>query len=109
MNRRDFLKTAGAGGVLPVVTPALSGGPQPRSAQQDDRAIWVSLLRKIADPVLKNLAAGTLKARMPVEQHAGGNRQTVTHLEAIGRLIAGIAPWLELPADTPPKRAPKQG
>jgi hypothetical protein len=23
----------------------------------------------------------------------------VTHLEALGRLLAGIAPWLELPAD----------
>jgi hypothetical protein len=36
---------------------------------------------------------------MPVEQAEGANRQTVTHLEALGRLLAGIAPWLELPAD----------
>ena len=36
---------------------------------------------------------------MPVEQAAGAKRQTVTHLEALGRLIAGIAPWIELPAD----------
>lgn len=36
---------------------------------------------------------------MPVEQAAGANRQNVTHLEAIGRLLAGLAPWIELPAD----------
>src|SRR5690349_18888382 len=36
---------------------------------------------------------------MPVEQAAGANRQNVTHLEAVGRLLAGMAPWIELPAD----------
>ena len=39
---------------------------------------------------------------MPVEEVAGANRGGVTHLEALGRLAAGIAPWLDLddgPAD----------
>ena len=36
---------------------------------------------------------------MPVEQAAGATRQSVTHLEAIGRLLAGLAPWIELAAD----------
>ena len=54
---------------------------------------------RIADPVLTNLAAGTLKRAMPVEQAAGADRRAVTHLEAFGRLLAGLAPWLELPAD----------
>jgi hypothetical protein len=36
---------------------------------------------------------------MPVEQADGANRAGVTHLEALGRLLAGIAPWLELPPD----------
>jgi hypothetical protein len=73
---------------------------QAAPAPQDDRAIWIGHMRKLADPVLKNLAAGTLKARMPVEQAAGANRQNVTHLEALGRLLAGLAPWIELAADT---------
>jgi hypothetical protein len=84
---------------MPVVRPgvrSIQAAPPP----QDDRAIWIGHLRKLADPVLKNLAAGTLKARMPVEQAAGANRQNVTHLEAIGRLLAGLAPWIELAADT---------
>jgi hypothetical protein len=99
VDRRDFLKAAGAGAVMPAVRPARRA-QQAAPAPQDDRAIWIGHMRKLADPVLKNLAAGTLKARMPVEQAAGANRQNVTHLEAIGRLLAGLAPWIELAADT---------
>ena len=58
---------------------------------------------RLADPVLTNLANGTLKQRMPLEQAAGADRRSVTHLEALGRLMAGIAPWIELPADATPE------
>jgi hypothetical protein len=60
-------------------------------------------MQRLADPVLTNLAAGTLKARMPVEQADGATRQGVTHLEALGRLVAGLAPWLEIPGDDTPE------
>jgi hypothetical protein len=40
---------------------------------------------------------------MPVEEASGANRRTVTHLEALGRLVAGIAPWIELAADDTPE------
>ncbi len=98
MERRAFLKAAGAVGA------ATAGGmlPAPVQAAQStssERDLWIGVMRRLADPVLTNLAGGTLKARMPVEQAAGANRAGVTHLEALGRLIAGIAPWLELPAD----------
>ena len=49
---------------------------------------------KIADPVLKNLAAGTLKQNMPMVFHP--DRAEYMHLEALGRTVCGIAPWLEL-------------
>ena len=49
---------------------------------------------KIADPVLKNLAAGTLKQNMPMVFHP--DRTEYMHLEALGRTLCGIAPWLEL-------------
>ena len=97
MNRRDFLASATAGTLLP--TAQSTGRASQATPQQNDRATWIGLLRKLADPVLNNLANGTLKARMPVEQAAGANRQNVTYLEAIGRLLAGLAPWIELPAD----------
>ena len=71
-----------------------------------ERAAWVAQATRIADPVLTHLAAGTLKRSMPVEQAAGANRAPVTHLEALGRLLAGLAPWLALPAaDTAEGRA----
>jgi hypothetical protein len=36
---------------------------------------------------------------MPVEQAGGADRRNVTHLEALGRLLAGLAPWIEIPPD----------
>ena len=62
------------------------------------RSRWVGLLEKLARPVLSNLAAGTLRANMPVECVPGSraDREQFTHLEAVGRLLAGISPWLEL-------------
>ena len=37
---------------------------------------------------------------MPVEQAADADRRNVTHLEAFGRLLAGIAPWIESGAES---------
>jgi hypothetical protein len=67
-----------------------------------ERVEWVELARKIAMPVLSALAAGKLKATMPVEVGPGATREDrarFTHLEALGRLLAGLAPWLELGPD----------
>ncbi len=53
-------------------------------------------------PVLGAMAKRKLKAVMPVEVGAGGklaDRGRFTHLEALGRLVAGLGPWLELPDD----------
>ena len=60
----------------------------------DDRHYWVSLATKIARPVLENLARRELKKNMPVEEQPGAKRSGVTHLEAFGRLLYGLAPWL---------------
>jgi hypothetical protein len=102
MERRDFLKATAAVAVAPVSqTPAASadaaGAAQPSG--EADRGRWVGIARRLADPVLNNLANRTLKLRMPIEEASGANRRGVTHLEAFGRLIAGVAPWLDLPAD----------
>ena len=102
MNRREFLAVTGAAGVAPLASTSASAGSQPVSPPPRtgaaDRELWISAARRLADPVLTHLAAGTLKATMPVEQAAGADRRNVTHLEALGRLVAGIAPWLELSA-----------
>jgi len=54
------------------------------------------MLTRVARPVIANLASNQLKNRMPVEAAKGRveDRRAVTHLEALGRTLAGIAPWL---------------
>lgn len=67
----------------------------------EDRAVWVEKMVQIADPVLTNLSQNTLKQNMPYESK-DPSRQKFSYLEAVGRLICGISPWLELgPDDTP--------
>lgn len=63
----------------------------------DDRAYWVSVLDRLARPVLSHLAAGNLRQAMPVEARDASERARYTHLEAFGRLLAGISPWLAAP------------
>lgn len=67
-----------------------------------DREIWVKTLVCLADPVLSNLANETLKKEMPYESLAP-NRQRFSYLEAVGRTVCGIAPWLELGEDDTPE------
>ena len=55
------------------------------------------MTEKIAAPVLQNLSRRELKKKMPVEAKNPAGRIPYTHLEAFGRLLAGIAPWLAAP------------
>ena len=64
-----------------------------------DRIYWVSILQKIAFPVLNNLSKGALRRNMPAESKSSES-QKFTYLEAFARVFNGIAPWLELGADT---------
>lgn len=67
----------------------------------DDRAFWVKTLYRISYPVIHELANETLKKNMPLEKGPGYglNVTKVTYLEALGRTMAGLAPWLALPDD----------
>ena len=71
----------------------------------DDRTYWTALLYRIAEPVLRNMSKGELKQSMPLElSPAWDNRnQQVAYMEAFGRLMDGIAPWLSLPDDDTPE------
>jgi len=98
MDRRYFLKTVPLASVATATIKSSSPSPLP---QNTDRSYWVSLLTRIATPVLSNLAKGQLKYTMPLVTAPGYNKpvEKVTYLEAFGRTMAGIAPWLELGAD----------
>ncbi len=73
---------------------------QTRTTGAADRRYWIEQLTRIADPVLTHLAAGTLKQHMPYEtRHQSAEHRQVSFLEAVGRTVCGIAPWLELGPD----------
>lgn len=67
----------------------------------DERNYWADLAYSMAEPVLRNMADGTLQKNMEVEVSPNwdGRNIKVTYMEAFGRLMAGIAPWLSLPDD----------
>lgn len=97
-NRRHFLMgslAAGAAAALPAASQTTA-----QARPQNDRAYWLGLLERVSEPVLKALHERTLRRTMPVEAAPGQreSRAVGTHLEALGRLLAGLAPWLELNA-----------
>lgn len=94
--RRGFLK-----GALAVTTASAVSSPaqrpSPSAEKQEDRAYWIDILRRVSQPVLEAVSKAQLRATMPVEAAQGleQDRRKSTHLEAFGRLISGLAPWLE--------------
>ncbi|KXU37441.1 hypothetical protein AXK11_02295 [Cephaloticoccus primus] len=92
---------------------AQASAPANLNEETDPAAIrqeWVAWATKLAEPIFDALDKRELRLRMPVETRAThsyltgpvGSPGGVTYLEALARLLAGIAPWLELgPDDTP--------
>jgi hypothetical protein len=75
---------------------AIAAQVQAAAPTEADRDYWVRTLRRISDPVLTSLSQRRLKAEMPVEAAPNvTDRRNYTYLEALGRLLAGMAPWLE--------------
>ena len=94
--RRDFFKSTAALAVLGAAGLPLAVAENKAAATvpRNDRRYWVCVLEKISRPVFENLSRRELKKRMPVEEQHGARRAPFTHLEAFGRLLCGIAPWL---------------
>ncbi|QEH43994.1 DUF2264 domain-containing protein [Chitinophaga sp. XS-30] len=103
MKRRNFLKWSSMMGALaslpgvPLAAGTITTPPPPAG----DRAYWVSLMYRMASPILKNMSKGELKKNFPVEYSPSWDNRdnNVAYLEALGRLTAGITPWLALPDD----------
>ena len=98
INRRRLLQSslvAGAVMARPLL-PGANAAPSGLSPKGLGRAAWVEMLMKVSEPVIANLAAQQLKKNMPVEAQKGHEtkRAAATHLEALGRTLAGLAPWL---------------
>lgn len=67
---------------------------------KSDRKIWLDYMDKLAGPVLNNLANDQLKINMPVQLSSPDFEPEIrtksAYLEAFGRLMSGIGPWLAL-------------
>jgi hypothetical protein len=66
----------------------------------NERKEWLQYLDRIARPVLSNIAQDQLKEKMPLRLSKRidnkDNRSKVGYLEAFGRVLSGIGPWLNL-------------
>lgn len=60
---------------------------------KEQRKVWVDAMTRIARPVLDNLSRRKLHSTLPLDFHA--ERSEFAMLEAFGRTLCGIAPWLE--------------
>jgi hypothetical protein len=107
--RREFLRSATALSIASVVgMPAIHSAAQTvtvPTSESTDRNYWLKVLEKVATPVLENLSRRELKKNMPVEADNPTDRAKYTHLEAFGRLLAGIAPWLAVTGIDDPEKA----
>ena len=69
-------------------------------SKPDSRQVWITYLDKVARPVMRSIADDKLKANMTVALADNidnkDNRRKVAYLEAFGRTLCGIAPWLQL-------------
>lgn len=63
-----------------------------------DREYAVKTLDRIARPVIQSLAEGKLNEKLPLGP-GEDSRKPYTYLEAFGRTLSGIAPWLALGPD----------
>ena len=105
MTRRDLLITGLAAGAVTGLDVSATAAEPPSTSFTERRADWVAMLDRICHPLFTALQQRTLKQVMPVEAHAGEeqHRRKTTYLEAFGRALAGIAPWLEHGPDSGPE------
>ena len=101
-SRRTFLKSALLASVPLATDNALQSSAEGAEESQpfqstSDRTQWLAIVERVSQPVLEAISRQKLRAIMPVEAKPGlvAARRESTHLEAVGRLLSGLAPWLE--------------
>ena len=89
-----------------VLLPMAIYAKPKKVSEPTDREVWVNLLYQMAEPILKPMAEGKLQEVMTYENGNlevsptwDGRDKKVAYMEAFGRLMAGLAPWLALPDD----------
>lgn len=89
--------------LLPVALMAQSrkkAAAKSATVEMNDRAFWLAQMDKMMRPVLRSLAHDSLRINMPtavsVYSDNAAHRQKVAYLEILGRVLSGMAPWLQL-------------
>ncbi|QNI37584.1 DUF2264 domain-containing protein [Edaphobacter albus] len=105
-SRREFLQSTVALGLASTL-PSHTTEAQTSASPTADRTYWIEIVRRVSHPVLSAVSKAQLRAIMPVEAKPGleEERRKSTHLEAFGRLLSGIAPWLETTVISPEEAA----
>ncbi|WP_316801092.1 DUF2264 domain-containing protein [Pedobacter frigidisoli] len=89
-----FLLTIGTGGTFAQKKTVK------KATVLSDRQFWLQQMDKMVRPVLYNLAKDSLKIVMPkvtsIHIDNKDHRIKVQYVEVLGRVLSGIAPWLEL-------------
>ncbi|MFD2286340.1 DUF2264 domain-containing protein [Pedobacter petrophilus] len=70
-----------------------------------DRQFWLQQMDKMVRPVIYNLAKDSLRLAMPkvtsIHVDNKDHRIKVQYVEVLGRVLSGIAPWLQLEGGAP--------
>ena len=89
-----------------LLLPLTADAKKKKEVIKSDREVWVEQLYQMAAPVLSAMAEGRLQQEMSLEKGTlelsptwDGRDKRVSYMEAFGRLMAGLAPWLSLPDD----------
>jgi hypothetical protein len=81
--------------LLTILIPSVIVEAQKQETTRDQ---WLYYLDKVARPVLSNIAADKLRENMevalPPKSDNPESRKQVSYLEAFGRTLCGISPWL---------------
>ncbi|KQS37137.1 DUF2264 domain-containing protein [Pedobacter sp. Leaf194] len=88
---------------IAVITPSAFGQKKKTNKQPaavSDRQFWLQQMDKMVKPVLYNLAKDSLRINMPqvtsIHIDNKEHRIKVQYVEVLGRVLSGIAPWLQL-------------
>ena len=112
LSRRNFLvsglRASGATVLVPNLMAGAASTEQQNAGSVPDREQWINFVERVSNPVLEALSKQQLRRTMPVEAAAGHEKERAvgSPLEAFGRLLSGLAPWLE--SDSSPAESPKE-
>lgn len=90
--------------LLCVILGANTSVAKKQNNPTDDRLYTIDLLRRIADPILIPLSENRLKEVLPRRKwETREDNFHTTYLQAFGRTLSGMAPWLALGEDDSPE------